>query len=99
MIQAYKDALVCRLLNRRVVIFKHPELITLNCYKLQEVRDEESIEIIKQYCDWVRVIRLKDKTLVYSFHLINFSPDMFDLIGQTYYPLKEIQNYDEKTNR
>lgn len=96
MIHVHKNALICKLLNRRTYIFKTTEEITLQCHRLQEVTQEqlEIIEKSKTY-DFIRIIKLKNKILVYSFTNISFTPDMFELISQTYFPLQQIDYYDK----
>ncbi len=93
MIHQYRNAVVCRLLNRRIVISKQPELIMLLCFRLQQVKNEEQIEIIKKANNYIRVFKLRNITLVYSINNIYFFPDMFELISQTYIPLQQIDYY------
>lgn len=96
MIQVHKNALICKLPNRRTYIFKTTEAVTLQCHRLQEVTEEqlEIIEKSKTY-NFIRVIKLKNKILVYSFANFGFTPEMFELISQTYFPLQQIDYYDK----
>lgn len=94
MIQIHKNALICKLPNRRTYIFKTVNQVLLQTHRLLELKKEEDIEIITKYCQYSRVIRLKNKTLIYIFNSIGFFPDMFELISQTYIPLQQIEYYD-----
>ncbi len=91
MIHLYKDAIQCKLKNRKTIIFKESELIRLHCIMLQEVPEDLDIKIFKDKFDFVRVFKLKNKKLVYRIGIIRFSKGMFELISHSQNFLDKIE--------